>query len=59
MRLHLLAAATALTAALHGATPAAFTTAPSDKERGIGMTLSADVSASASKKVTLILFYTQ
>jgi hypothetical protein len=54
-----LAAATALTAAVEGVKPTAFAIAPSAVERGIGVTLSADVAADAAKKLTLILFYTQ
>lgn len=55
----LFAAATALTAALEGVKPEAFDFARSDIERGIGLTLSGDVSASAAKKIRLILSYYQ
>lgn len=55
----LAAATTALTAAIVGVKPEAFDAASSDVERAIGFTLSGDVSASASKKITLLLQYYQ
>ena len=53
------AAATGLTAAVDGVKPTAFAIGSSPVERGIGVTLSADVAADPAKKLTLILFYTQ
>lgn len=55
----LAAATTALTAAIEGVKPEAFDAASSDIERGIGFVLSGDVTASASKKIRLLLFFYQ
>lgn len=55
----LLAASTALTAAIDGVKPTAFDAASSDIARGIGVTFSGNVTADAAKKLTLLLTYYQ
>ena len=55
----LFSAATALTAVAAPDKATAYNVAASDQARGIGLKFSAAVAADATKKLTLILFYTQ